>query len=483
MTTWRDYTFLGTTQSLCPECLSVVPAKIVSRDGRVSFRKTCSVHGLREDFVCSDASWFDRTDYSLPGKMPLSYGAEPDRGCPYDCGLCTEHEQHTCIGLLEITSGCNLECPMCFAVSGPGGSHLTFEQCRAAIDRLVEVEGQPEILQLSGGEPTIHPQFHEVHRYACEQPIDIVMINTNGIRLSRDDRFLDQVAELKHRTEIYLQFDGFTDDGYDLLRGSALLESKLQAIERLGEVGINTILVCTVQPGVNDGELGRIVDFGVQRPWITGVSFQPATYSGRCVLPEDLEQRVTFPDVIRGVAAQSQAGWLESDFSPLPCAHPNGHTLAYAYRERGELLPLARFVDLDNHLDLLSGRITFNRDRAKQLIAEYLSRQPCGVGGCPPEKAGSPARKAVELTQDEQQLASRFFQRAMTQQLSPADMFRITTTSFMDAYNFDVRQLMKSCVHFILPTGHLIPFSAYNVLYRDGHVPLPPLTVQVPLTC
>ena len=489
MTTFRDYTFLGTTQSLCPDCLELVPAKIVSRDARVYFRKTCAIHGQREDFVCSDVRWFDRNGYSLPGKVPVSFGAEPQRGCPYDCGLCSEHEQHTCIGLLEITSSCNLECPMCFAVSGPGGRHLTLEQCQAAIDRLVDVEGQPEILQLSGGEPTIHPQFHEIHQYACDQPIDIVMINTNGLRLAKDSAFLERVASLKHRTEIYLQFDGFSNAGYETLRGESLLETKLRAVEQLGKVGLNMILVCTVQPGVNDHELGDLVKFGMQRPWVTGVSFQPAAYSGRFVLPEELEQRITFPDIIRGVADQTDGVWRETDFSPLPCAHPNAHTLAYAFRSGDRMLPLARFVDLENHLDLLSGRITFNRQRAQELITEYLSRQPCGVGGCPPEEAFSAAEiarssgvrsestevSATSATVDIG-LAQQFFLRAMTQQLNPGDMFRITTTSFMDAFNFDVRQLMKSCVHFVLPSGHLIPFSAYNVLYRDGHVPLPPLT-------
>ncbi len=499
MTTYRDYTFLGTTQSLCPDCLALVSAKVISRNGRIYFRKTCLVHGVREDFVCSDAKWFDRTDYSLPGKVPLSFGIEPDRGCPYDCGLCTEHEQHTCIGLLEINSACNLECPMCFAVSGPGGTHLSLEDCKAAIDRLVEVEGQPEILQLSGGEPTIHPDFEEIHRYACDQPIDIVMINTNGIRLARDRAFLESVAERKHRTEIYLQFDTFEDAGYRTLRGASLLETKLKAIEQLGEVGLNTILVCTVQLGVNDHEIGRLVEFGIERPWITGVSFQPATYSGRFVLPETLEKRITFPDVIKAVVEQSTQ-WQETDFAPLPCAHPNGHTLSYAYRSGSRVTPLARFVDLEKHLDLLSGRITFNRERARELIGQYLSRQACGGGGgdcgcgevsqgislsprngqagsasslevLSPTSSGLPSDLSSEVMSD----AVQFFTRALTESLNPRDMFRITTTSFMDAYNFDVRQLMKECVHFVLPSGHLVPFSAYNVLYRNGHVQLPPL--------
>lgn len=513
MTTYRDYSFLGTTQSLCPDCLSLVPAKIISRAGRVYFRKTCATHGVREDFVCSDVTWFDRTGYSLPGKMPDRFGVEPHRGCPYDCGLCSEHEQHTCIGLLEINSACNLECPICFAVSGPSGDHLTFEECCKAIDHLVEAEGQPEILQLSGGEPTIHPQFQSIYQYACEQPIDIVMINTNGIRFARDRRFLEAIAERRHRTEIYLQFDSLEDSSYRSLRGTSLLETKLKAIEQLGEVGLNTILVCTVQPDVNDHEIGRLVEFGIERPWITGVSFQPATYSGRYVLPEDLERRITFPDVIKAVANQTTM-WSETDFSPLPCAHPNAHTLSYAYRSRNRVTPLARFVNLEEHLDLLSGRITFNRERAKELITRYIARQACGGGNCgckpEPDTIGPMAHAATELlhveqcvtpskavasnpnrgtesgtelskalpaglTADQMSDASQFFMKTITETIHPRDMFRITTTSFMDAWNFDIRQLMKECVHFVLPSGHIIPFSAYNVLYRNGTVRLPDL--------
>ena len=271
--TYRNYTYLGSTQSLCPECLALVPAKIVERNGRVYFRKRCPAHGPREDFVCSDVGWFDRTNFSLPGKVPFAFGIEPQRGCPYDCGLCTEHEQHTCLGLLEITSACNLECPMCFAASGPDGVHLSIDDCRRAIDRLVEVEGQPEILQLSGGEPTIHPAFFEIFEYACDQPIDIVMVNTNGIRLAHDRAFVVRLAEQKHRAEIYLQFDGFDERGIEVLRGESLVETKLRAIEALGAAGLHTTLVCTLHPGVNEREMGRIVQFGTERSWITALVF------------------------------------------------------------------------------------------------------------------------------------------------------------------------------------------------------------------
>jgi uncharacterized radical SAM superfamily Fe-S cluster-containing enzyme len=463
MTQLRQHTFLGTTQSLCPECLALVPAKIIARGKRVYFRKRCPTHGVREDFICSDVALYDQMQYSLPGKIPPLYGVEPDKGCPYDCGLCTEHEQHTCIGLVEVTSSCNLKCPMCYASSGPGGNHLSFEESIRSIDRLVQVEGRAEVLQLSGGEPTIHPDFLRILAYAVAQPIDIVMINTNGIRFAHDEAMLDVIAGHGPRVEVYLQFDGFDDVGSQALRGERLVATKLKAIDALGRRGIKTSLVCTLQPGVNDQEIGAIIKFGIERPWITGISFQPATYSGRYVLPEELERRITFPDVIRAIAEQTDGIFREDDFMPLPCAHPNCHSLTYAFRSEGKVTPLMRFIDARKHLDILANGILFNRNRARQLIDHYLARIGCGVG-CLPEQGDESDPAATE-----------FFRRALAEQLSQADVFRITITSFLDAYNFDVRRLMKCCIHHVLPSGHVIPFCAYNVLYREGHAVLPAL--------
>jgi hypothetical protein len=199
----RDHTFLGTTQSLCPQCLTLVPAKIIVKEDRIYFRKTCPTHGVREDFICSDVRHYDRMEFSLPGKVPEHFGTEPDQGCPYDCGLCSEHEQHTCIGLVEITSSCNLRCPMCYASSGPGGHHLSFDECKAAIDRIVQMEGRAEIIQLSGGEPTIHPEFLRILDYACSQAVDYVMINSNGLRFAQDEPFVAAIAKYRKRLEVY----------------------------------------------------------------------------------------------------------------------------------------------------------------------------------------------------------------------------------------------------------------------------------------
>jgi len=480
----RDYSFLGTTQSLCPDCLAVVPAKIIARGKRVYFRKTCLQHGTRDDFVCSDVKWYDRMEFALPARMPAMFGVEPEKGCPLDCGLCTEHEQHTCVGVLEITGSCNLTCPMCYAASSPGGKHLSLADCKRQIDRLVEVEGRAEICQLSGGEPTVHPQFAEVVQYALSREIDYVMINTNGIRFARDAELIELAARHKDRLEIYFQFDGLHDDVYRALRGEPLLETKLAALEALGEAGVHVSLVATLQGGVNDEQMGPLVEFGLARPWITGISFQPATYSGRHVLPETLEQRITFPDVIQGVAAQTRGLFAEDDFLPLPCAHPNCHQIAIAHRQGSTATPVTRFIDAAANFDLLANGISFTRSKAKELIRQYLARQACCGGACAPVPSSEfkvqgslPTLNLEHGTLNSP--SENFFSKILHEQLGAENLFRITITNFLDAYNFDVRRVMKCCTHHVLPSGHVIPFCAYNVLYRDGHVPLPRLIEAV----
>ncbi|QGJ69182.1 Antilisterial bacteriocin subtilosin biosynthesis protein AlbA [Planctomycetales bacterium 10988] len=487
MATSTNYTFLGMTQSLCPETLKLVQVKIIEREGRVYFRKPTPSGDYREDLVCSDVRYFDQLEYCVPSQQPVKKGADPEKGCPYDCGLCTEHEQHTCVGLLEITSNCNLKCPMCFASSGPGGKHLTLEECQKAIDRLVEVEKQPEVLQLSGGEPTIHPEIEVILEYAYQQPIDLVMINTNGIRLAKDEAFVERLAHYKDRLEIYLQFDGFKDSTSLELRGESLVHLKEKAIELCGKHGLRVTLVCTLQSEVNEDEIGAIVNYGLARPWITSVSFQPATYSGRHVLPETLEKRITFPDVVKGIVEQTDGIFTEEDFMPLPCAHPNCHTITYAYRSEGKVIPLTRIVNAKEHPELLANGITFTKPRVRRMIQQYLGNLGCcGPNGCEPAeekplttlKSGKKNLTLPILESSNsslQEMGTNFFEQALSEKLTTKDVFRITITSFLDMYNFDIRRLMKCCVHHVLPSGHIIPFCAYNVLYREGHVEFPEL--------
>lgn len=458
----RDYTFLGTTKSLCPHCRLLVDAKIIVRGRRVYFRKRCPEHGTFEDFVCSDIAYFDRHEFDQPARRPRQFGVEPERGCPYDCGLCAEHEQHTCIALIEVTTGCNLKCPMCFAESGPGGKHVDFSTFTRMVDRLVEVEGVVDVLQISGGEPTLHPDIVRMVRYAWEQPIQAVMINTNGIRLARDPHLVDALAGMRDRLEIYLQFDGFDPETHRALRGEELLETKLTALEALRQHDIRCTLVCTVDGAMNLHEVGAVLRFGLDRPAVRGVSYQLATYCGRHVRPDDLERRATMPDLVKALASQSGGLLGEEDFYPLPCAHPNCHMMAYLYRGGPSPVSVSRLIDVPKHMDLIANSIVWTPARARQIVGRAL--EMTGSCGCGSNGCGTPDAAAGE-----------FLEKALAEKLTGTEVFRVTLTSFLDAYTFDTRQVMKCCLAHVLPSGHIVPFCAYNTLYRDGHVSLPPL--------
>jgi tetraether lipid synthase len=456
----RDYVFRGTTRSLCPHCRRVVDAKIIVRNRRVYFRKQCPEHGTVEDFVCSDVAYFDRHEFDQPSRSPRQYGTAADRGCPLDCGLCPEHEQHTCIALIEITSNCNLRCPMCFAESGPGGEHIDFATYRRMVDRYVHLEGVADVLQLSGGEPTLHPEIVEMVRYAYDQPIQVVMINTNGVRLARDPGLVDRLSQMRDRLEVYLQFDGFDDTTSEKLRGERLVETKLKALDNLDRAGIRTTLVCTVEHNTNLHEVGRILRFGLERTGVRGVSYQLATYCGRHLPKEQLDRRATMPDLAKALVAQTGGLLAESDIYPLPCAHPNCHLMAYIYRGGPKQVPVSRLIDVTKHMDLVANSIVYTPHRARQIVARAVDASGncgCGPNGCAPAAADD------------------FMAKALAAKLTGADVFRITLTAFLDAHTFDTRRVMKCCLAHVLPSGHVVPFCAYNTLYRDGHVPLPPL--------
>lgn len=481
-----DHTMIGVTDSLCPSCMKVVPAKIITKGKRVYLRKRCPEHGQRDDYVCADVAWWDRGEGHTPSVLPLIRSTANGKGCPHDCGLCPDHEQHTCIGLVELTDRCNLSCPMCFASSGPGGKDHPLADILAALDRLVQAEGRAEVCQLSGGEPTIHPDFCQVVDAALERPIDYVMVNTNGIRLAKDAELVRFLADRRDRVEIYLQWDGEDNAVLRQLRGEPLADIKRRALDALQAASIHVTLVATLHPPLTDSFMECLWNQARSRDNVTGISLQPATYSGRYLACDDLEDRVTFPDVIAALARTSGGSISPNDFAPLPCAHPNCHQILLAARDQGQLVPLSHAAPLKDHLDLIAGGISFTRERSRQIVQLFIDRMThcgsdCGCGdGVTLGSAQAPVTlrstpSPAEIPSSIDPVLKRFLGRVLTGQANAKDLLRITITSFLDAYNFDVRQLMKCCTHHVLPSGHIVPFCAYNTLYRPGYLPLPPL--------
>lgn len=448
-----DHVFYELTRSICPECRRVIDAQVLLREGRVFMRKRCPDHGPFEALIYADAEAYVRNArFNKPGTIPLAFHTEIRQGCPYDCGLCPEHQQHTCLGIIEVNSACNMECPLCFADAGPG-FNLTLEEVEGILDELVRTEGRPDVVQFSGGEPSIHPQIIEMLRAARRRDIRHVMLNTNGKRIASDDFFLEELAEI--RPSIYFQFDGFEQRTYRILRGEPdILREKLRALDRLSEIGCHVVLVPAVERGVNEHELGRVLRFALDHPAVRGVNFQTAFHAGRHVEHDPL-RRMTIPDVLRLLEEQTEGLFRVSDFVPVPCCFPTCNSVTYAYVDGETVLPLTRILEVDDYLDYITNRavIDLNAEVRHALEGLWSSSVVPGSDKAAGEFALSCATCDVTGL-DLSNVADR--------------MFMVMLQDFMDPWTFNQKNLMKCCKEFLLPGGHQIPFCAYNTLgYRE----------------
>jgi tetraether lipid synthase len=449
-----DYVFHELTRSICPRCRQVIDAHVVLRNGKVYMRKRCPTCGPFEALVYGDAeAYVANARYNKPGTIPLAFGSGVQRGCPHDCGLCPDHQQHVCLGIIEVNSVCNMTCPLCFATAGPGFS-LTLEEVEGILDDFVRTEGTPEVIQFSGGEPTVHPQIIDFVRAAKARGIRFVMVNTNGRRIARDDRFLAELAEAA--PAFYFQFDGFEQGTSLALRGEPdIVEDKIRALDRLADAGLGVTLVPAIERGVNEHEVGRIVDFAVSHPAVKGVNFQPAFHAGRHVGHDPL-QRITIPDILRLIEDQTAGRFATTDFIPVPCCFPTCNAVTYAFVDGDRVTPLPRLVDVHEYLDYLTNRAVpdFGLDIRAALEGLWSS---AAVPGSPKsldelalscEACGLPDAVTVGDLADH--------------------MIMIMAQDFMDPWTFNQKNLMKCCKAFLLPGGTQVPFCAYNTVgYRE----------------
>ncbi len=231
----RDYTYFDHTTALCSECREKIEGKIIFKDGKVYLQKRCSVHGEELVLISTDVEYYKRCrNYMKPSEMPQRWNREIERGCPFDCGLCPDHEQHTCLAVLEITQSCDLGCNICYANSKDDKKYLSLDKIKKMVDTTVKNEGTQDVLQISGGEPTLHPDFFEILDYCKKSSIRHLMVNTNGVKLC-DEEFVKKLSKYKTAFEIYLQFDSLNAESLINLRGKDLTEVRKKALENLNK--------------------------------------------------------------------------------------------------------------------------------------------------------------------------------------------------------------------------------------------------------
>jgi 7,8-dihydro-6-hydroxymethylpterin dimethyltransferase len=447
----RPYVYYDFTLSICSTCLRRVDAKIVFEGGKVYMLKSCPLHGFEKVLIATDIAYYKNIrNYNKPSETPLKFNTHTHYGCPYDCGLCKDHEQHSCLTVIEITDRCNLACPTCYAMSSPHyGRHRTVEEVEQMLDIIVANEGEPDVVQISGGEPTIHPDFFSILDIAKRKPIKHLMVNTNGIRIARDFAFAERLATYAPDFEIYLQWDSFKPNALIQLRGKDLTDVRMNALEHLNKLNLSTTLVVTLQQGVNDEEVGRIIEFALQQPCVRGVTFQPTQVAGRTDNFNPATDRITLTDVRQKILEQTSI-FQPNDLIPVPC-NPDALMMGYALKLNGQVFPLTRYIDPAHLLDNSRNTIVYEQDDAlKQQMINIFST---GI--------------SVDRVEENMKQLLCCLPQISAPGLSYNNLFRIIVMRFIDAHDFDVRAIKKSCVHIIHKDGRIVPFETMNLFYRD----------------
>jgi len=449
----RPYLYAELTNSLCAQCLRKVEAKVIYQNEQVYLHKYCPEHGAERVLISTDIDYYKRSRATLkPGQMPAKFNTPTHFGCPYDCGLCSDHEQHSCLTLVEITDQCNLQCPICYAESSPLRKvHRSLEQVEFMLDAVVENEAEPDIVQISGGEPTLHPQFFEILDAAKRRPIKHLMLNTNGIRIAQEPEFAQRLAEYQPGFEVYLQFDSLKPEPLRALRGADLVDIRRRALDRLNELNLSTTLVVTLKKGLNDHELGEIIDFALRQRCVRGVTFQPIQDAGRAEGFDPARDRLTLSEVRQRILEQSPV-FKPADIIPVPC-HPDCLAMGYALKLGGRVTPLTSLIPPEVLLKAEGSTIVYERD--PQLRDEIF-------------RLFSTSHSPESATDALRQLLCCLPLVKAPPVLTYENIFRVLVIQFLDAHNFDVRSVKKSCIHIVHPDGRIIPFDTFNLFYRDG---------------
>lgn len=445
------------TRSICPQCLDPIDAQVVERDGEIWMDKACAEHGRYSALLSSDARHYYLAD---PRVEALGSCCGPSGCGPRHSG--DQVANHSCNMLIEITQRCNLTCPTCYADSSPQREEsMTMAQFEALLgDLLRKGKGDADLIQISGGEPTIHPKIFEMIEHALHRGVRQVYVNTNGIKLAQPE-FAQRLAGLGPKVSVYLQFDGMKRRALEVLRGRGnLLETKQRALANCEAFGINTVPVMTLTPGVNDDQLGDLLALAHSHPKaVRKVMIQPAMYSGRYDNPRRV-RRMTLADVAEHIAEQSGGTFIGDDFSPIPCSDPNCFSMALALRTDDGFLPVSRyFPKYDQWAEAR------NRDLITSITDTFDSVDDM-------QQAMKWAFSSGALAALDEASLDALLDRVAQWQAAKAagdgwkGLFAIGVKPFMDAYTYDQDRIDKCCVHVIARDGTPVSFCEYNAVRR-----------------
>ncbi|MGE5627804.1 MAG: radical SAM (seleno)protein TrsS [Solirubrobacterales bacterium] len=436
------------TESVCPVCLKKVKARHVKINDDIYLKKACEEHGEFSAIIWRGAEEPFYDSWTKP-KWPVSHQkclTKVDKGCPYDCGICPEHKQQSCCVLIEVTERCNLNCSFCFASSGGESKDPSLEEIRGWLGVLLKT-GKP-FIHISGGEPTVRNDLPEIIKMISDMGFPYIQLNTNGLRLGKEPEYAKILKEAG-LSSVFMQFDGTKGEIYSKLRGRDVLADKEKAIKNCGDNNLGIVLVPTVVPGVNDDNIGAIVNYGISKaPAVRGIHFQPVSYFGRYPTAPLDEERITLPEVLRGIENQTEGKFKVEHFAPSGCDNARcGFHGDFVIMPDGNVKQLTRKSEggcCCSKSD--SSGVEKNRNFVKRRWVRESSKPKI-----------TSVKSDVKL--DELDI---FLERLKSHG------FTITGMAFQDCWNMDLERLQECSLHILSPDGKIIPFCAYNLSSTEG---------------
>lgn len=473
MTTSRETLLFGVTTSTCETCRALVPAKIVADGDDVLFRKFCPDHGEHVTPVRKNPSDYLQTlRYVKPAWMPDRFSGDAAKGCPDGCGFCQEHEQHLCMPIIEITNRCNLLCPVCLNSSGAAPDStfapddLSVDEFRLMLDRLIQAEKQVDVLNLSGGEPLLHPEIIALVDEALSRAQIIrVSISTNGLQLLSAPGLLEALRQ--RNIVISLQFDGFDDTAYETLRGRTLLAEKLEILRCLKAADVTTSLTMTMAHGVNTAGVPEVLQLLFSEKHIVSLMIQPVAFSGRGSTFAATTPRISIPEVVQLLGEAGHPAVAARDFAPLPCSHPLCFSLAfYLMLDNGGTASVNSLVNASVMMDSLSNRVFFGLDpeehrKARDMIYDLWSGP---VGAIPSGEAVLQTLRGLLKALSDRSRGGGFDARR-TFTVAERQVKSIFIHAFQDAGTFDLDRTRRCCQAYPQKDGRLLPACVRNVLH------------------
>ena len=481
------------TESVCPVCLKKVNADIVAYGDEVYMQKTCQEHGFFKTLIWKGAPDYESWENQKMPSVQKNPAMQVEKGCPYDCGLCPEHRQHTCCVLLEVTNRCNLNCPVCFARAGEGDEvkEPSLEEIGEWYDSMMACGG-PFNIQLSGGEPSVRDDLEDIIRLGKEKGFTFFQLNTNGIRLAKE---ADYAARLKAAglNCVFLQFDGMRENAYEILRGRKMLDIKKQAIENCKKANLGVVLVPVIAKGVNEDQVGEILEFALkQMPAVRGVHFQPLSFFGRYE-PGKEKDHFTLPQLLQAIEAQTGGKMKIGDFTPAGAENAYcSFSGNFMKTEDGQLRPWNQSAGcgcgapVEEIPDAGEAAKKAQQFVARRWAASEEESCCCCAEPEPEEESccccGEPEEESCcccgEPEPEEEnccccgESGDSYDTSSLDAFLKRVDQYTLAVSSmaFMDAWNLDLERLRDCYIHVVARKNNirLIPFCAYNLTAIDG---------------